>query len=387
MAENIPSHILVVDDEPDLEILMKQRMRREVRRGELVLSFAQNGSQALEMLRGNNEIQIVLSDINMPVMDGLTMLEKIPSINDKIKTVMISAYGDMKNIRHAMNQGAFDFITKPVDFEDLKITINRTNRRVAFEHELHENREKLISIQSELATASAMQQSILPRIFPIGDNFQIDASMDAAREIGGDFYDVVKRRGSQIGLCIADVSGKGIPAALFMMSSRTLLNGASIGMEEPEKVLREVNDLLEKSNESMMFVTLFYAVFDSDTRHIHYSNGGHNQPIVFRADGSVYELETSRGVALGVARGIEFESSSLELQPGEVLVLYTDGVNEAERGDGSFFGMERLMQAFDGKPPPKNAKQVTETIFAKVREFTDGNEQSDDITCLVLCVS
>ena len=381
------NHILVVDDEPDLEILMKQRMRREVRRGELTLSFAQNGRQALDILKEQNDIQIVLSDINMPVMDGLTMLEKIPSIDDKIKTVMISAYGDMKNIRHAMNRGAFDFITKPVDFEDLKITIERTHRRVAFEHELHKNQEKLINIQSELATASGMQQSILPRTFPIGDNFQIHANMDAAREIGGDFYDVVHRRGNQIGLCIADVSGKGIPAALFMMSSRTLLNGASIGVEKPEKVLQEVNYLLEKTNESMMFVTLFYAVFDPGTKHVHFANGGHNQPIIYRADGTVYELESDPGVALGVAPRVEFERGSCEMQPGEVLLLYTDGVNEAEKHDGSFFGMERLKNVFDGKPPPQNAKLVTETIFSRVRKFVDGNEQSDDITCLALCIS
>ncbi|MXW07577.1 MAG: response regulator, partial [Gammaproteobacteria bacterium] len=99
MSEFVASHILVVDDEPDLEELMRQRMRREVRKGAVTLSFAQNGREALDILRQNSDIEIVLSDINMPVMDGLTMLENIPSINDKLKTVMISAYGDMKNIR------------------------------------------------------------------------------------------------------------------------------------------------------------------------------------------------------------------------------------------------------------------------------------------------
>ena len=386
MSEFAASHILVVDDEPDLEELMRQRMRREVRRGSVTLSFAQNGREALDILRDNGDIEIVLSDINMPVMDGLTMLENIPAINDKLKTVMISAYGDMKNIRQAMNRGAFDFITKPVDFEDLRITINRTSERFRVERELHLNREKLISIQSELETAASMQQSILPRSFPSNPQYQIFGNMEPAREVGGDFFDVIRLPDNRVGLCIADVSGKGIPAAMFMMSARTWMSGASIGHPLPSKVLCEVNNLLEESNDSMMFVTLLYGVYDPATNLFSYANGGHNRPLLFKADGTVSEIEAVPGIALGVHAGCEFEDQSISLAKGDLLLMYTDGVNEAERADEQLFGMERLEQVFDGQPPPNDPTEVTRQVFSRVSEFVEGNIASDDITCLALCV-
>ena len=117
--------ILVVDDEPDLEHLVRQRMRREIRSGTYSFMFAQNGVEALEVLNEEQDIDMVLSDINMPRMDGLTLLEQIPKVDPNIRSVIVSAYGDMKNIRTAMNRGAFDFVTKPIDFEDLRVTIQR----------------------------------------------------------------------------------------------------------------------------------------------------------------------------------------------------------------------------------------------------------------------
>lgn len=386
MSEFAASHILVVDDEPDLEELMRQRMRREVRRGTVTLSFAHNGREALDILKDERDIEIVLSDINMPVMDGLTMLENIPAINDKIKTVMISAYGDMKNIRQAMNRGAFDFITKPVDFEDLRITINRTSERFRVERELHRNREKLISIQSELETAASMQQSILPRSFPAIQSYEIFGNMEPAREVGGDFFDVIRLPDNRVGLCIADVSGKGIPAAMFMMSARTWMSGASIGHPLPSKVLSEVNNLLEESNDSMMFVTLLYGVYDPATHLFSYANGGHNRPLLFKADGTVSEIDAVPGIALGVHAGCDFEDQSVSLAKGDLLLMYTDGVNEAERADEALFGMERLEQVFEGQPPPNDPTEVTRQVFSRVSEFVEGNVASDDITCLALCV-
>lgn len=390
MSDSSLCNILVVDDEPDLEELMRQRMRREIRRGSYRLEFASNGLQALEALQKNPEIEIVLSDINMPVMDGLTLLDKIPLINDQIKAVMISAYGDMKNIRSAMNRGAFDFITKPVDFEDLKITISRTTEAVRASRQHVENREKLLSIQSELATAAKMQKSILQTTFPSSDAFDVYASMEAAREVGGDFYDVriVRPPPSDfLGVCIADVSGKGVPAALFMMASWTLLRGATIGHRDPSKVVEEVNNMLEQQNDSMMFVTLFYGLYNPDDREFRYVNAGHNNPVLFRADGSVEELDTTMGIALGIMRETPFAENSVTLNKGDMVLLYTDGVNEAETGDEELFGMDRLMNVFDGRPPPLNAKEAIDEVFRKVRGYVGNYPQSDDITCLAVCAT
>ncbi len=127
---NRPCKILVVDDEPDLEPLMLQRMRRAIRSGVYTFVFARNGVEALDRLNEEQDIDMVLSDINMPQMDGLTLLQQIPKVDPNIRSVIISAYGDMKNIRTAMNRGAFDFVTKPLDFKDLRITIDRTVRHM-----------------------------------------------------------------------------------------------------------------------------------------------------------------------------------------------------------------------------------------------------------------
>lgn len=165
--------ILVVDDEPDLEHLVRQRMRRDVRDGLFSFSFAQNGVQALEILNQEQNIDMVLTDINMPQMDGLTLLEQIPKVDPNIRSVIVSAYGDMKNIRTAMNRGAFDFITKPIDFQDLRVTINRTLHHLTLWREALTSRDKLVALQNELHVASKMQQSILPTSFPEQSSFQV----------------------------------------------------------------------------------------------------------------------------------------------------------------------------------------------------------------------
>ena len=167
-----PYKILVVDDEPDLEPLVLQRMRRAIRAGRYKFLFAQNGVEALELLPQHEDIDMVLSDINMPKMDGLALLEQIPKVDPNIRAVIISAYGDMKNIRTAMNRGAFDFVTKPVDFQDLRVTIERTLSHVAEWREALSSRDKLVVLQNELDVGRKMQQSILPTLWQHGAGAQ-----------------------------------------------------------------------------------------------------------------------------------------------------------------------------------------------------------------------
>ena len=378
-----PFKILVVDDEPDLEPLVLQRMRRLIRSGQYQFTFAHDGIEALECLTKDPEILIVLSDINMPRMDGLALLENIPDVNPNIRSVIISAYGDMKNIRTAMNRGAFDFVTKPVDFDDLKLTIERTLQHLLEWREALAARDRLNTIQNELSVASTMQQSILPRRFPKSDLYDIYASMKPARSVGGDFFDLVMLEAGRVGIAIADVSDKGVPAALFMMSSRTLLKGSAIGMDAPGEVLREVNELLCENNDTAMFVTLFYAVYDPDSGRLTYANGGHNTPIIVDKEGRSRQLPMTGGIALGLMPGLEYEHDSIVLRPGETIVMYTDGVTEAMNVDNEEFGMDRLEQMFEGSPP-RDARAANDLIFEAVNEFAGDASQSDDITCMTL---
>ena len=375
--------ILVVDDEVDLEPLMLQRMRRDIRGGRYSFVFAHNGVEALEKLNEDDTIDMVLSDINMPQMDGLTLLEQIPKVDPNIKSVIVSAYGDMKNIRTAMNRGAFDFVTKPLDFSDLRITIERTLAHLVEWREALSSRDQLVSLQKELDVANKMQKSILPTRFPRRDDYDVFAHMEPARNVGGDFYDVINLDNDRIGLCIADVSDKGVPAALFMMSSRTLLKGASIGCDNPGDVLKEVNDLLRETNETEMFVTLLYGIYDPASGDFIYANGGHNEPLLVRPDGSSTLIPRTGGIILGVVGGMDFDHNTVRLEPGDTLFLYTDGVSEAMNVRAEEFGIERLGQLFVNRPPT-DAKETTMAVFKAVHAFAGETPQSDDITCLTL---
>ena len=382
-SQNGPYKILVVDDEPDLEPLILQRMRRNIRAGRYTFVFAHNGIEALEVLRSDSDIDMVISDINMPQMDGLTLLEQIPKVDPNIRSVIVSAYGDMRNIRTAMNRGAFDFVTKPLDFEDLQITIERTLTHMAEWKEALQSRDKLVALQNELDVASKIQQSILPTSFPEGEDFEVYGNMAPARNVGGDFFDVILLENKKLGLAVADVSDKGVPAALFMMSSRTLLKGSAIGLGNPGEVLSEVNDLLNEDNETFMFVTVLYAVFDPISGEIDYANGGHNNPLLVHSDGSSEELPMTGGIALGVMPGLEYREGKVTLVKGDTLVLFTDGVSEAMNMTGEEFGLDRLQQIFRDKPPT-SARMTNEAILQAVAEFAGETPQSDDVTCLVL---
>ena len=378
-----PYKILVVDDEKDIQPLFLQRMRRDIRAGRYEFVFAGTGVEALERLNADPTIDMVVTDINMPEMDGLTLLDQIPSVDPNIRSIIISAYGDMKNIRTAMNRGAFDFVTKPLDFADLQVTIDRTLRHMVEWRDALSSRDKLVALQNELDIANQMQQSILPTVFPQSAEYGVFASMEPARNVGGDFYDVIRLDDGRIGLAVADVSDKGVPAALMMMSSRTLLKGATIGNLEPGKVLQEVNDLLNNENEAAMFVTVFYVVYDPATGEFTYANGGHNPPLVIHADGSSDLLPLTNGIALGVAPGIEYEQKTVVLAPGDTALLYTDGVTEAMNRDDEEFGVERLKTTFS-QAPPTDPRQANDEVFRAVHEFVGDTLQSDDITCLTL---
>ena len=381
----MPNKILVVDDEPDLEHLMRQRLRRDVRAGRFELAFAHNGVEAMAILEKDRDIDMVLSDINMPEMDGLALLDQIPKVDPNIRAVIVSAYGDMQNIRTAMNRGAFDFVTKPIDFNDLRITIEKTLNHLQVLRDALNSRDQLVALRRELDVAANMQQSILPTVFPQLPNAQIFGNMEAAREVGGDFFDLITLQGGRIGLAIADVSGKGVPAALFMMSCRTVLKGSAIAFDgvRPGEVLQEVNSLLEDGNDSLMFVTLFYAIYDPASGELTYANGGHNPPLIVHADGSSTILETTAGVALGVMPDIAYTQSAIKLEMGDALVMYTDGVSEAMNHEDEEFGMDRLQQVFQ-RMPPADATSATHAVFDAVREFAGETPQSDDITCLTL---
>ena len=383
--------ILSVDDELDLELLLTQYFRRKIRKGEYEFFFAHNGIEALQTLLEHPDIDIVLSDINMPEMDGLTLLKKLKDRNNPaLKVIMVSAYGEMGNIRTAMNNGAFDFAMKPIDLDDLQLTIDKAIDEINFIKSTQKEHTQLVDIKGDLALAAEIQLAILPHTFPPQPPFEVyagkanvHATMKAAKDVGGDFYDLYRIDDEHLGFCIADVSGKGVPAALFMAVSHTLLRFAGKNAIEPTTVITDSNTILATESFDSMFVTLFYGVLNTTTGEIRYVNAGHNSPYILRQDGEVEELPPSGNICLGVMPNMQFNAASVTLKPGDVIVTFTDGVTEAFSINGELFGEKRL-ETLLGTLVGKSAEEITEAVNAAVQQHAEGAEQSDDITTLVL---
>lgn len=242
----------------------------------------------------------------------------------------------------------------------------------------------LMSLRQELNIAASMQQAILPRHWPEHDKFSLWGSMRSAKEVGGDFYDHFQLGDGKVGIVVADVSGKGVPAALFGMVSKTLIRAtATQNTSEPGMAIASVNDVLCHDNESCMFVTVFYAVFDPDRGQLSFVNAGHPSPLLVHADGRSEFLPLTDGIALGVADGMVFSQQSITFERGDYLVIYTDGVTEAFNHDNEEFGSDRLLALLREKPPTHVQDAVGRVTHA-VDIFAAGAPQSDDITCVAL---
>lgn len=377
--------ILSVDDELDLEILLTQYFRRKIKKGEYEFAFAHNGLEALQMMLAKPDFDVILSDINMPEMDGLTLLTKINEMrNPALKCIMVSAYGDMENIRTAMNRGAFDFTTKPINLEDLELTIEKAAEQIAYIKQAQKEHFQLESIQSDLHVAQEIQQTILPKTFPPFPNmktFDIYAFMSAAKYVGGDFYDFFKIDTDRLGFVIADVSGKGVPAAIFMAISRTVIRAIALTENSAAKCMQRSNSILCQESVNDMFVTVFYGILNIHTGVVNYCNAGHNPPILMKKDSTSSFVPLTNDLILGAVAETTYHEKELKLSPGDNLFLYTDGVTEAMNPINELYSEKRLLdncKKLAGKSPKEVVDHITETVG----EFVVGAVQSDDITLL-----
>ena len=242
---------------------------------------------------------------------------------------------------------------------------------------------RFIAIQQELEIARKMQLSFLPHEFHLHPQLDLFATMQPAKEVGGDFYDCFALDADRVAVVVADVSGKGVPAAFFMAVSRTLLRAVAQFGSSPSDCLQRLNDLLASNNEEMMFVTLFYAIVDLRDGSVHYANGGHNPPYVLRADGRVEVLASLGDVALAVMDGLTYAQATVQLAPGDGLFLFTDGVTEACDIDKGFYGEARL-EALLATLRDVAVTDIPAQVAASIRAFERGAEQADDITCVAL---
>ncbi len=265
--------------------------------------------------------------------------------------------------------------------EELEVLVGERTQELADKHAQLEAVHRRVA--EELRVAKALQQAILPTRFPDSASYDLFAVMTPAREMGGDFYDFFPLAGGRMGVVVADVSGKGIPAAFFMAVARTEMQNAAQTYSRPGETLKAVNELLCRQNPLELFVTVFYAVFDPQSGHFTYACGGHNPPVRVDSVGRSEFLPGTGGVALGVMEGLDYDEADITLNSGERIVLYTDGITEAFSALDEAFGEERLLAAC-ATDAGRSSRETTEGIIAAVEAFCIGAEPSDDVTCLVL---
>ncbi len=240
---------------------------------------------------------------------------------------------------------------------------------------------QFIAIQQELEIARKMQLSFLPRDFDVGADLSIHALMVPAKEVGGDFYDFFRIDEHRFAVTVADVSGKGVPAAFFMAVSRTLLRAVAQLADGPAACLARLNDLLASNNQEMMFVTLFYGIIDTRTGSLTYSNAGHNPPYILRRDGRIEALGTTGDMALAVMEMMDYSQAEARLEAGDGLFMFTDGVTEACDPRQQLFGEARLEALLEGCGS-ESVEAVPNQVLAAIKVYEDGGAQADDITCL-----
>lgn len=239
-------------------------------------------------------------------------------------------------------------------------------------------------LDEELKVARDMQQAVLPQKFPQDWRFAVHAGMEPAREMGGDFFDCFALSGGRYGVLVADVAGKGVPAAFFMAVSSTIVQDVAPEQDEPGRVLAWVNNLLCERNPMELFVTMFYGVYDPADASLTYACAGHNPPLLRSAQGEVQRLPVAMDLALGVWPGQNYTETRWQMAPGDTLLMFTDGVTEAFSPEEEAFGDERLQHWFEACPDAAEPRVVIESLETALAAFISEAERADDITVLVL---
>jgi len=294
----------------------------------------------------------------------------------------------------AMQHGVSDFVEKPWDnsrlLEILEKQIEQGRERRAARRRAKEEKQAQEEVihhleeqEREIAEAKAIQERLVPREIPQVTGYEIATSWQSARTVSGDYFDVLALGQDRLGLCIADVAGKGIPAALLMCNLQAAVRGLSSPSVTPDLLCNSLNSLVWKNTHTDRFITLFYAQLDGPARRLRYANAGHNAPIVVRAGGSHERLQEGGGV-LGVFEEQSFGLGTVDLAPGDRLVLFTDGVTEASNREGEEFGEKGLLSLLE-EHRKLSANAIQEKIAAAISEFSGGH-LTDDATLLILAV-
>jgi serine phosphatase RsbU (regulator of sigma subunit) len=249
-------------------------------------------------------------------------------------------------------------------------------------NQLYKESSERARLQQELDVAHTIQASFMPDGSPNIPGCSVATYWQAARQVGGDFYDFLALGDDKWGVVIADVADKGVPAALFMALSRTILRAVAFSRDDPAHALMRANEIIAHEARSDLFVTLFYGIWDPATERFTYANAGHNPPLLLQPNGTFQPLK-GHGVALGVLPEIHMQSQAIHLRPGETIILYTDGITEALNEDFDEYGLERL-QVAARSAARRPAADIVSHIRDTIRDHTGQTPQFDDMTLMII---
>ncbi|WP_310570817.1 SpoIIE family protein phosphatase [Gemmatimonas sp.] len=382
-----PARIMVVDDVEVNRDLLSRRLQRMGH----VVTTANDGQEALDLTR-DPSWDLIMLDVMMPVLDGIGALTalKASDATRHIPVIMISANTELETVVKCIELGAEDYLPKPFDPVLLRARVG-----ASLEKKRLRDREQARSrrMQKDLEVGARIQRDFLPESLPTVPGYEFAARFEPAREVGGDFYDAFRLPDGAVALVLGDVCDKGVGAALFMALFRSLIRAVSasqVGSHTVEmlesRVLHAVtvtNDYIANTHgRANMFATLFVGALDPATGTIAYVNGGHEPPRVVRANGSVRTMLPPTGPAVGMLPEIPFIARTIILEPGETLLVLTDGITESRAPNGMLFGddaTDALLTA-----PADSADRLLDRVLDAVHVHAAGDPAADDVTLLAV---
>jgi len=366
--------VLIVDDvKANIDALVK------VLQGEYKLSVALSGEAAIKAV-DKSQPDLIMLDVMMPGIDGFEvcrLLREKPAFRE-IPVMFLTGLQDVENKARGFEVGGNDYLTKPFEALEVRARVKAHLTAKAYTDAVKEK------MASEMRIAREIQMGILPTDIAgavHGTELEVAARLDPAREVGGDLY-VVLRNGERVVVAVGDVSGKGVPAALFMAVTTTLVRTIGRLIDRPEVILQHVNDELAGQNPHGMFVTIACAVLDPKRGKLSYASAGHPSPVLIRAGEPPSYPFPSTGMMAGLYPGAEITGIDAEFHPGDALLFYSDGVTEAFDAAGAAFGEPRLLEV-SGAAPASVGELVAE-VFKAVTAFAGECPQSDDLTLLAV---
>ena len=383
------ARLLIVDDTPEV-LLMLAATLDDIHE----VTTALSGPEVLQIARQAPPVDLILLDVAMPGMSGYEVcqaLKQIPAWS-RVPVIFVTAMSNPEDEERGLKAGAVDYISKPFHPDLVRARVSNhvelKRHRDDLEREVQRRSEELVQatlsrrlLERDLKLAHQLQMSLLPPDHYQRSGCQISTCLRPAQTIGGDFYDYVSLSPTRLLFALGDVSDKGVAAALFMVRVITLLHWLAPSATDPSQLMKELNLALCRDNDACMFVTLGLGLADLEAGEIHYASAGHEYPIRISPGEPAQIVEISGGPALGLIPEADFPLQRISLGRNQSLMLYSDGVPEANNSQSEEFGSQGLLAALSGDPASVPATAVDRCLQA-VESFTAGAEPSDDITLL-----